>query len=140
MTGKIILDEWTQPPAVYREVMARETNFPHRHRVTIQRRTSSRNSVGEVLYGFEDAFTSWAELRDDVCTIRYHQAEIELGWRVVIGGHHFYEITGIVDRKFRGGRLVDLHMKPVSNTGRGRDYPPRFDGGEQSQGFQRISG
>ena len=100
-----------------------EFNPAYRHRVTIQRRTSTRNSVGEVLYSWEDQATVWAEIHDDIITIRYLR-ELELGWRVVIGRHHFYEITGIVDRKFRGGRLVDLSVKEIQTQHRaGAAFP-----------------
>jgi head-tail adaptor len=87
-----------------------------RHRITIQRKIYRRNSCGEVLYDWQAVCQTWAQICGEVVTIRY-QADLLPGYRVVIGDDHF-EITAVIDRKFRRGRLVELHLSNITERGR----------------------
>ena len=105
-----------------------ETFRVRRHRIRIERRIESRNTVGEVIHEYQHTCETWAELRDNIVTIRY-QPEIYPRDRVVIGNSRF-EIVGVIDVK-QPTRLVRLIVKET-DTGRKRFCLPR-QGDEQQQ-------
>jgi head-tail adaptor len=85
----------------------------NRSRITIRRRLEHRNSVGEVEYEWIDVCETWAEINDNVVTIRY-QPELLPAMRIVHGGTEF-EIIRIVRDPARAcnaghGRFVELHV------------------------------
>jgi head-tail adaptor len=101
-----------------------------RHRITIERTISTRNTCGEVLYHWEFVCRCWAEIRDNTITIRY-QPDLLPGYRVVIGASYF-EIVGVVDIK-EPTRLVRLEVKEL---GHGRACPVRSEDEQQNvKGF-----
>jgi head-tail adaptor len=81
-----------------------------RHRVLIERRTETKNSVGEVLVEFETAATIWAERHDGFFTSRYF-GECMPGWRLKFGTE-VYEIVGVIDLVGKT-RLVKLVTKEI---------------------------
>jgi head-tail adaptor len=65
-------------------------------------------SMGETVYNWEPACTTWAEIRGDVITIRY-QSDLQPGYRVKIG-EECLEIISVIDRPGKT-RLVELTVK-----------------------------
>jgi head-tail adaptor len=102
---------------------AKKMDRSRRHRITIQRKIERRSSLGDIEFEWQYSCETWADIQGDTITIRY-QPELYPGDRVVIGKHHFYEITAVIDRKFRNGRLVELQVTPI--LGHGRACPVRF--------------
>jgi len=79
-----------------------------RHRVEIQKKVERRNTVGEVLYGFERVCEIWAEIKDGLISVRY-VADVYPGDRVVIGESRF-KIIGVIDRRGKT-RLTELQVE-----------------------------
>jgi len=79
-----------------------------RQRITIERNTQIRNTVGEVLQIFEPTCETWAEIKGDVISIRY-KPDILPGDRVLIGESRF-KIIGVIDRRGKT-RLTELQLE-----------------------------
>jgi len=79
-----------------------------RQRITIERRIQIRNTVGEFLQRFEPSCTTWAEIKDDVVSIRY-KPDLYPGDRVVIGESRF-KIIAVIDRRGKT-RLTELQLE-----------------------------
>jgi head-tail adaptor len=99
-----------------------------RHRIAIQKKIERRNSCGEVCISWEKTCEIWAEIRDDVVTVRYMR-DLLPGYRVVIGDSYF-EIVGVIDRRGKT-RLVELHVSEIKETGRQRFCPAGVDDEQQ---------
>ncbi len=81
-----------------------------RHRITIEQNVGFQDSYGELHERWEKVCESWAEIKDDVITIRY-QPYLLPGMRAVIGSEHF-QIEGVIDRPGKT-RLVELRVKKI---------------------------
>jgi head-tail adaptor len=84
---------------------------PFRHRITIEKKIEQRGKLGDVEIEWRLVCQTWAEIRDNVITIRY-QPDLLPGYRVAIGKSYF-EIIGVQD--IRPSRLVRLTVKEFSD-------------------------
>ena len=76
-----------------------------RHRITILRMVHIMN-----FWRWAKTCTTWAEIHDDVITIRY-QKNLFPGMHIVAGADR-YEITGVVDRPGKT-RITELHIEKL---------------------------
>ena len=88
--------------------MVEEKFRVRRHRIQIQRQITIPPLNWAV---WIQVCRTWAEIHDDMITIRY-QKNLSPGMRVAIGNHHHYEIVGVIDRPGKT-RLVELHVKEI---------------------------
>jgi head-tail adaptor len=86
---------------------------PYRHRITIEKKIEQRGRLGDVEIEWQLVCQTWAEIRDNVITIRY-QPDLLPGYRVRIGKSYF-EIVGVVDI-MEPTRLVRLTVKEFNRA------------------------